>query len=323
MIQFIPVKEYRGLLHSHGLPENTAPAAALGDRGGSGGCVIGIGREHVCVLSFADGCSVASDADLRIAAAAAGSGITMPEREDRFVAMRAAQDGLLKIDEEALNRIHSKQAVRFDRLGNQQAVVKGQVVAKVTIACQLEGDGRLREIENICHEHRPVMDVQPFRQFRVGLVIISITGAMGRPGARNNSTLQEKFLALGSSLIGQEWVCEEAAAIAAAVRRLIAGGADMIVCAGGQVPGEGLDQIADAVRASGGRFLAGASPARPEKRCFCAWIGAIPVLRLPGSVLHRRTSVFDLVVPRFLAGEAINEEVCVACGRDGWRRSSP
>ncbi len=64
MIQFIPVKEYRGLLLSHGLPENTAPAAALGDRAGSGGCVISIGKEHICVLSFEDGCSAGSDADL-------------------------------------------------------------------------------------------------------------------------------------------------------------------------------------------------------------------------------------------------------------------
>jgi hypothetical protein len=44
---------------------------------------------------------------------------------------------------------------------------------------------------------------------------------------------------------------------------------------------------------------------------------------LPGSVLHRRTSVFDQVVPRFLAGETINEDVCLTCGRDGWRMSSP
>ena len=180
------------------------PAAALGDRAGSGGCVISIGKEHICVLSFADGCSVGSDADLRIAAAAAGSGITMPEREDRFVAMRAAQDGLLRIDEQALNRIHSKETVRFDCLGNHQPVVKGQVVAQVTIASQLEGDGRLLEIEKLCHEHRPVMDVLPFRQFRVGLVVTGTAGVNGGLVERNISIIQEKFMALGSSVVGQE-----------------------------------------------------------------------------------------------------------------------
>ena len=130
-------------------------------------------------------------------------------------------------------------------------------------------------------------------------------------------------MALGSSVIGQEWVNEDAAVIAAAIRRLTCRGADMIVCAGGQVPVESNDQIAIAVKASGGRFIAGESPTLPENRCFCAWIDAIPVLRLPASVLHRRKSVFDLVVPRFLAGEAITDEVCMACGRDGWRKSSP
>ena len=168
MIQFIPVKEFRGWLLSHGLPENTAPASALGDKAGIGGCVIGIGKEHICVLSFEDGCSAGSDAGLRIAAAVAGSGISMPEREDRHVCMRATQDGLLRIDEEALNRIHRKETVRFDNLGNHQPVVKGQVVACVTIISQPEGDGRLREVEKICHEHRPVIDVLPFRRLARG-----------------------------------------------------------------------------------------------------------------------------------------------------------
>ncbi len=321
MIQFIPVKDYRGLLLSHGLPE--VNAAVCGDRGGAGGCVISIGKEHICVLSFEDGCSAGSDACLRIAAAAAGSGISMPENEDRLVGMRAAQNGLLRIDKEAMNRIHGMGTVKFSCLGNLQTAVKGQVVAQVTIISRLEGDGRLREVETICHDHRPIIDVLPFRQCRVGMVVTDTIGAIDRHGKRINPILQEKFMALGSSVIGQEWVYEEAAVIAAAIRRLIAVGADMIVCAGGQVPAKTNDQIAIAVRASGGRFIAGDSTTLPEKSCFCAWIGAIPVLRLPGSVLHRRKSVFDLVVPRFLAGEAINEEVCVTCGRDGWRLSSP
>jgi hypothetical protein len=321
MIQFIPVKDYRGLLLSHGLPE--VNAAVCGDRGGTGGCVIGIGKEHICVLSFEDGCSAGSDAGLRIAAAAAGSGISMPEREGGVISMRAAQDGLLRIDKEAMNRIHGMGTVKFSCLENLRPAVKGQVVAEVTIISRLEGDGRLREVETICHDHRPIIDVLPFRQCRVGVVVTDTVGAIDRHGKRINPLLQEKFMALGSSVIGQEWVYEDAAVIAAAIRRLIATGADMIVCAGGQAPVESNDQIAIAVRASGGRFIAGDSTTLPEKRCFCAWIGAIPVLSLPGTVLHRRKSVFDLVVPRFLAGEAITDEVCMACGRNGWRLSGP
>jgi hypothetical protein len=322
MIQFIPVKEFRGLLLSHALPEVTA--AVCGGRMNSGGCVISIGKEHICVLSFEHGYHAGSEAGLRIAAAAAGSGISMPEREDKFVGMRAAHDGLLRIDEEALKCIHSKETVRLDCFGNHQRVVKGQVVAKMTIILELDGDdGRLREIEKICHERRPVIDVLPFRQFRVGVVVTDSRGALGRPGEKINPILKEKFMALGSSVIGQEWVYGEAAVIAAAIRRLIAVGVDMIVCAGGQASADTNDQAAIAVRASGGRFIAGPSPTLPQKRCYCAWIGAIPVLRLPGSVLHRRTSIFDLIMPRFLAGKAITEEVCMTCGRDGWRLLSP
>ena len=36
-----------------------------------------------------------------------------------------------------------------------------------------------------------------------------------------------------------------------------------------------------------------------------AYIGHIPVVGLPGCVMYSRVSIFDLVVPRILAGEIL------------------
>ncbi len=321
MIHFVPVKDYRGQLPSHDLP--AIASADFSDRSAcTRGHVISIVKEHICVFSFEDGLSSGHDAALMIAAAAAGSGISMPEAQEGFATLRAAQDGLLRIDKEALSCIESLATVRLNTLRNNQAVLKGQVVAGVRIISRTAGDDRLPRIEKLCHERRPIIDVLPFKQFRVGVVATGTDVPADRMNATINPILQEKFMALGSSVIRQECVFEHIAATTAAIHRVIANGADMVVCAGGMNLGHG-DYCAASIRAAGGEIATNSMPALPEAMIFWAWIGSIPVLRLPGSVLFQRTSVFDLVIPRFLAGVEVGQEDFAAYGRDGVSVASP
>ena len=39
-----------------------------------------------------------------------------------------------------------------------------------------------------------------------------------------------------------------------------------------------------------------------------AYIGNIPVIGLPGCVMYNKTTIFDLVVPRILAGEELTRK---------------
>ncbi|MDP3479351.1 MAG: molybdopterin-binding protein [Desulfoprunum sp.] len=320
MIHFIPKKEYRELPPSHGL--SVISDDDFTNREGTRGHVINIAREYICVFNFEDGFFDDNNTALIIAAAAAGSGISMPEGEEGFAAMRASQDGLLRIDEEALRRIDTIESVRFDTLQNNQSVLKGQVVAGVKILSRTACDDRLPRIEKLCHECRPLIDVLPFKQFRVGIVAIDTDIQTDRMNATINPILQEKFTALGSPVLRQECVSGDITAGAAAIRRLIDSGADLVVCAGGMNRGPD-DQLAAAVRAAGGKITSDDhSPALSGMMVFRGWIGPVPVLRFPDCVMHHRSSVFDLVMPRYLAGVAITEEDFVNYGRDGLCLSS-
>jgi hypothetical protein len=157
MIHFIPKNEYEDLSHSHS-PSGFS-VDDISHRGSGRGHVINTVGEYICVFNFEDEAGQGTDAALMIASAAAGCGISMPEREHGLVSMRAAQDGLLKIDEENLRRIREYVSVRFVTLSDKETVSKGQMVASVQI---LSGKTRdLQRIEKICHECWPVLDVQP------------------------------------------------------------------------------------------------------------------------------------------------------------------
>jgi hypothetical protein len=81
----------------------------------------------------------------------------------------------------------------------------------------------------------------------------------------------------------------------AAIRRLIAECPEMVVAAGGDVVAYGAPVFLGAM------FM-------------LAHIGRVPILDLPGCVMYFEATIFDLIVPRLLAGESVRRRDIVALG---------
>lgn len=158
MIHFIPKNEYKGLPALQGAAAGSV--ADFSDPTGRRGHVINIGKEYICVFNFEDEYFPGSDSALMIAGKAAGCGIAMPEGDEEFAALRATQNGLLRVDEEKLRSIQDIASVRIITLNNNEFVQKGQMVASVRITSRLAGED-LEKIEKLCHGCRPVIDVRP------------------------------------------------------------------------------------------------------------------------------------------------------------------
>ena len=71
------------------------------------------------------------------------------------------------------------------------------------------------------------------------------------------------------------------------------------------------------IRAAGGRVVTYGAPVLPGAMFMLAYIGKVPVLGLPGCVMYHETSIFDLVLPRILAGEEISRQEIVKLAHGG------
>jgi molybdopterin biosynthesis enzyme len=131
-----------------------------------------------------------------------------------------------------------------------------------------------------------------------------------------------KFEALGSRIIRQVLVSDDAAQTAAAIRGLLDEGAQMVVVTGGMSV-DPDDRTPAAIRAAGARVVTYGAPVFPGAMFMLAHIGDVPVLGLPGCVMYCRTSIFDLVVPRLAAGETVTREDLVRLGHGGFCSSCP
>jgi len=65
------------------------------------------------------------------------------------------------------------------------------------------------------------------------------------------------------------------------------------------------------------------APVLPGAMFLLAYIGAIPVVGLPGCVMYNKSSIFDLIVPRILAGDRPTKKDIKALVHGGLCRNCP
>jgi molybdopterin biosynthesis enzyme len=120
----------------------------------------------------------------------------------------------------------------------------------------------------------------------------------------------------GCRLVKKIVVPDDPDAIADALSKLKSLGCDLILTTGGlSVDPDDVTRIG--VRRAGGRRAVYGSPVLPGAMFLYAEIGDTPVLGLPACVYYHPTTVFDLVLPRVLAGEVITRRDLADLGHGG------
>ncbi|MGD8369422.1 MAG: molybdopterin-binding protein [Desulfobacterales bacterium] len=279
--------------------------------------LLDLGKRHLYVLDLSPDELHENDAARRIAAAAAGRGLTLTEPVEGKVNLLADGYGLLKIDVEALGRINGIEDVIFSTLHTGQAVQPGQPLAGTRIIPLVTSLKKIEEVEAICRSCFPVVEVRPFARISVGIVTTGSEVYCGRIADRFGPVVQAKFDELGSRVLRQEFVSDDIDMTVKAIHGLIEDGARMVAVTGGMSV-DPDDQTPAAIRAAGGRVVTYGAPVLPGAMFMLAYIGEVPILGLPGCVMYYRASIFDLVVPRLLAGDTVTRENIAAMGHGGF-----
>lgn len=280
-----------------------------------------LGKEHVYVLSLGPDDIHEDEAALILAGALAGSGVEYSQTIiEGKVSLKAARDGLLKINKEALYRFNLLGEVMCATLQNNTPVRQGEQVAASRLI-PLIGDRRLIEqAVAIAHSGEPVVRVLPLRHVCVGLVITGSEVFYGRIEDKFEQVLREKLADLGSEVTVVRFVPDDPALIAAAILHCCAAGVDMVVTSGGMsvdpddVTRLGIDQ-------AGVRSVVYGTPVLPGAMFLVGTMGDIPVLGVPACGMFHRITVLDLVLPRLLVGETIGRADLALLGHGGLCRN--
>ena len=278
-----------------------------------------VGKEHLYVFESLPGMVHENDAAARIIAAVAGGNLANTDPKEGRIDLLAACDGLLRINVPVLNRINSLGEISVATIHTMQHVTKGRPVAGARVVPLMIEDEKLRQLESFVSG--PVIEVLPLRRAKVGVVTTGSEVFYGRIQDAFGPVLRKKFAALGSTVVGQTLTSDEVPMTAGAIRDFLEQGADLIVVTGGMSV-DPDDRTPTAIRASGAEVASYGAPVYPGAMFLLAYAqgaaGRVPVLGLPGCVMYHKASIFDLIVPRLLAGLEVSAADVAALGHGGF-----
>jgi len=281
-----------------------------------------MGKEHVYVLNLENGLIHEDEAAMRLARAAVGQGFQLSEPVEGKVTITAEAMGLLKINTAALYEVNSIDEIIFSTIHTHQRVDAGRPVAGTRVIPLAVKEAKIKAAERICRQNYPLLELKPFQSFKVGLVTTGSEIWQGRIEDKFGQIVKAKFAELGSRVIGQELVADDIAVTVKAIHGFLDKGAQMVAVTGGMSV-DPDDQTPYSIRAAGGQVVTYGAPVLPGAMFMLAYIGRIPVVGLPGCVMYHKASIFDVVVPRLLAGEQVTRADIAAMGHGGFCSNCP
>jgi len=293
-----------------------------------------LGKEHLFVIDIAEDEMHEDDAAYALASALMGEGVKIEgEPKEGKINIIADRDGLLKIDKQALIQFNMLGDVMCATLHSNTVVKKGQIVAgtrAIPLVVKKEIVERSVGIAEGCKLKNQessacsgIIEVREIRKPRAGIVITGNEVYYGRIRDAFAPIITKKIEAFDGEIIGIYYAPDDEEFIEERLRELIMAGADLLITTGGMSV-DPDDVTRYAIRRLGATDITYGSAVLPGAMFLVAYLQPsafslqpIPILGIPACGMYHKTTIFDLILPRVLAGERIGRFELAELGHGG------
>lgn len=269
--------------------------------------LLSVGKEHLYIWENDETMMHENEAAEVLCAMCKGENVGRTEAKEGKIELIAECDGVLKIDRASMQKVNAfGQMMIASRHGNFP-VKKGDKLAGTRIIPLVIEKEKMERVQAVAGE-APILSVAPYKPCKVGVVTTGSEVFYGRIEDTFTPVIIEKVEAFGAAVIGHEYSDDDNAHIEEAIRKLLAEGAEMVLCTGGMSV-DPDDKTPLAIRNVCGEVVTYGAPVLPGAMFLLAYYGdaKIPVMGLPGCVMYAKRTIFDLVLPRIMTGEILTK----------------
>lgn len=281
-----------------------------------------LGKNHIYVWEPNDTMIHEDEGAERMAAAAAGPGVVCTRPSTGRVNLRAAHDGLLKVQVEQLNRLNHVDNVIFATLHNNTSVVKDQLIGGTRVVPIAIEKTVLEYAERICAKPAPLLTVKPYLPLWVGVITTGSEVNSGRIKDGFGQIVRRKISPFGGRWMGQVKVPDDPELIALEIQNFVAEGAQLILVTGGMSVDPDDVTPVGICKAEVEVVFYGA-PVLPGSQFMLAYQGRVAVCGVPGGVLFSRRTTLDILLPRIFGGDVITRADIASLGHGGLCEECP
>ena len=281
-----------------------------------------LGKENLFVLNIAEDEMHEDDAAYDLADAIMGEGVAIQgEPKEGKIQIIATRDGLLKINKDALLELNMLGDVMCATIHNNMLVQKGQSVGGTRAIPLIVKKDIVRTAVSIGNTAGKIIHVREIRKPKTGIVITGNEVYYGRIKDAFAPVMTSKIHAVGGEIVGVYYAPDDESFIEARLRELVNAGADLLITTGGMSV-DPDDVTRFAVRNLGATDITYGSAVLPGAMFLVAYLdmnsrSPIPILGIPACGMYAKKTVFDLILPRVLAGENIGRRELAELGHGG------
>ena len=275
-----------------------------------------MGKETLYVWEMTPGMVHENDAAERLLALCGQENMTRSEVKEGKIELKAACDGLFRVDGQRLIAVNSREDVMIATRKGNTAVKKGDKLAGMRVIPLIIKEEKLAAAEKTAGT-APLLELLPYVKRTAAIVA---TGSEVKKGLIQDTftpVVREKLAAYGIETVSVAYSGDGVDNVANAVAEARETGADLILCTGGMSV-DPDDNTPGGIRQSGARIVTYGAPVLPGAMFLLGYFeDGTPICGLPGCVMYAGATIFDLDLPRIAAGVELNRADFAVMGEGG------
>jgi len=262
-----------------------------------------LGKRHLYKLDTNRNQIHEDEAVMELATALAGPGVTFGHtpREGKLQ-LKAAYNGLFKVKCEPLIDFNMIPDVMCASIHNNTPVKRGASLAGTRAVPLVIDRAILDRAVHLARSHHPIFSVKLFNPLRSKLIITGNEIYDGLIEDRFETVVRNKLGTYGLSLSESVVLPDDKTRIANQIKTYLEDGAKLIITTGGMSV-DPDDVTRESILQAGADQLFYSAAVLPGAMFLLAYKGNVPIVGIPACGLFHPTTIFDLILPRLLAGE--------------------
>ena len=283
--------------------------------------LLSVGKEHLYVWEKREGILHEDDAAeiLRDICMGNATQMSASKPSEGKIEISASINGLLKINSEKLLAVNSLGQMMIATIHGNTAVKKGDKLAGTRIIPLVIEEEKMKKARDLAGD-KPLLSILPFKPAKAGIVVTGSEIAKGLIEDAFTPVLEKKLSEYDTQILGRQLTGDDKEKITNSVLDFARKGADIILCTGGMSV-DPDDRTPGAIKDTGTEIISYGAPVLPGAMFLLSYLNhnekRIPLMGLPGCVMYAGRTVFDLVLPRILAGEILTASDLADYGEGG------
>ncbi len=283
--------------------------------------LLSLGKEHLYVWEKTPGFLHENEAAEILQNICANKYMTFTSVNEGKIEIIADSDGLFLVDINRLNQINAIDEIIIATRHTNTTVKKGDKLAGVRVIPLIIDEKKLNKALSIWGKE-PLLTIRLYKTKKAGIITTGSEVYHKRIEDTFTPVIVNKLSKFDISVTEHIIVPDDKKQIISAIHKLKSLGTDIIICTGGMSV-DPDDVTPASIKESGANIITYGAPVLPGAMFLLGYFDDnTPIMGLPGCVMYSKATIFDLILPRIVAGVTLTKSdfsnmghggLCLAC----------